>query len=200
MPLDLPAAITSFTTKARKWNRDHFGNIFHRKRKICARLKRVQVALGINPGNFLVDLEQSLLQELSNIENLEAEFWSMKARISWLIEGDRNTTFFHNSTLVRRRRNRITSMKDQSGNSLNGEQAIANFIRQGFKDLFTTSHDSATWRDWQPPFWRCSLKAEDIIKLDLPLTDGEIFDALHSLKPYTAPGPDGLHMGFSHRF
>ena len=48
----------------------------------------------------------------------------MKARITWVVEGDRNMAFFHNSALIRRRRNHITSMKDRSGSWLNGEQAI----------------------------------------------------------------------------
>ena len=68
--------------------------------------------MGNNPNKFLIDLEKSLLAELSTLANLEAEYWSMKSRITWVVEGDRNTTFFHNSALIRRRKNRITCMKD----------------------------------------------------------------------------------------
>ena len=41
---------------------------------------------------------------------------------------------------------------------------------------------------------------DDICKLELPITDEEIFAALRSLKPYKAPGLDGLHAGFFQRF
>lgn len=145
----LSNAITTFTTKARAWNREHFGNILHRKKHICARLKGIQIALGNNPNNFLIELEKSLLSELSAIDTLEAEFWSMKSRISWVVEGDRNTAFFHNSTLIQQRRNHITSLKDRMGNWLNGETEIANFIRQGFLDLFTTSHCNSPLKEKQ---------------------------------------------------
>lgn len=57
-PSSLSNAITTFTTKARIWKRDHFGNIFYRKRRICARLKGIQTALGNNPNNFLIELEK----------------------------------------------------------------------------------------------------------------------------------------------
>ena len=76
----------------------------------------------------------------------------MKLRISWVIEADRNTVFFHNSTLIHQRRNRILSMKDHMGNWLNKEREIASFVGQGFLDLFTTSHYSVPRQDWQPPF------------------------------------------------
>ena len=122
-------AISSFTNKARIRNRDYFGNIFYRKKRICARLNGIQTALANNPNSFLINLEKSLLIELEIVSNLEAEFWSMKSRISWVVEGDRNTAFFHTLALIRRRRNCISSMKDRMGNWLNREHDIANFIR-----------------------------------------------------------------------
>ena len=90
----------------------------------------MQIALGNNLNNFLIDLEKSLLVELSSVANLEAEFWSMKSRISWVVECDRNTTFFHNLALIRRRRNHISSMKDSMDNWLNGDHEIVDFIKQ----------------------------------------------------------------------
>ena len=75
-------AISTFTTKARIWNREHFGKIFQKRRHICTRLKGIQIALAYNPSSFLINLKKSLLSELAHIANLEAEFWSMKSRIS----------------------------------------------------------------------------------------------------------------------
>lgn len=180
----LSNAILNFTIKAKIWNRDYFGNIFQKKRHICARLRGIQTTLGNNPNSFLINLDKSLLYELAHIDNLEAEFWSMKSRISWVVDGDRNTAFFHNLTLIRRRRNRITSMKDCMGNWLSGEHDIASFIRHGFLELFTTSHCSVDLKEWNSPFWRSRLKMEDIALLELPVTDEEVFAALRSLKPY----------------
>ena len=52
-----------------------------------------------------------------------------------MVEGDRNTTFFHNSVLICRRKNRITCMKDSIGNWITGDRQVADFIRQGFIQL-----------------------------------------------------------------
>ncbi|KAL4649917.1 hypothetical protein ACB092_01G049100 [Castanea dentata] len=128
-PNDLPVAINNFITKAKLWNKEHFGNIFHRKKRASARLQGVQVVLANRPNNFLVDLEKALRAELTEISKQEEEFWSMKARISWMVESDRNTAFFHTSALVQRRRNRISNMKDRMGNWLNGKRDIAEFNR-----------------------------------------------------------------------
>nr|POE70957.1 hypothetical protein CFP56_49571 [Quercus suber] len=44
---------------------------------------------------------------------------------------------------VRRRRNLSLCMKDRVGNWLRGDREIADFIRKGFMDLFTSDHCSA---------------------------------------------------------
>ena len=55
------------------------------------------------------------------------------------------------SVKIRRRRNRILCMKDRMGNWLNGEREIADFIRKGFLELFTSDHFSVALADWDPP-------------------------------------------------
>ena len=71
----------------------------------------------------------------------------MKARILWLVEGDRNTAFYHMSALVRRRRNCILCMKDRVGNWLHGDRVIADFIKKGFMELFTSDLCSVSLAD-----------------------------------------------------
>ena len=70
-----------------------FGNLFHWKKCILARLRGVQIALSNNPNNFLVRLEQELRTELFEVLKLEEEYWAIKSRITWLVEGDKNITF-----------------------------------------------------------------------------------------------------------
>ena len=109
-------------------------------------------ALPIYPNNFLVRLEQELRTELFEVLKLEEEYWAIKSRITWLVEGDRNITFYHTSTLVRQSRNHITCLKGHMGNWLNEERDITDFIRTGYSELFMSSHSSSLLFLWDPPF------------------------------------------------
>ncbi|XP_050248720.1 uncharacterized protein LOC126695973 [Quercus robur] len=111
----LEEAIDKFMVKVNDWNRDQFGNIFFKKNRIQARLNGVQRAMAIQPSSSLVELENNLLKELEIILNQEHELWALKSRVNWMVQGDRNTAFYHVSTLVRRNRNRITAIKNSVG-------------------------------------------------------------------------------------
>ena len=124
----------------------------------------------------------------------------MKARILWLVEGDRNTAFYHTSALVRKRRNRILCLKDRVGNWLSGDKKIVEYIRKGFMELFKSDHYSVSLADWKPPFWHSYLNEEEAASIDIMVTDKEISAGLWGLKPYKAPGPDGLRARFFQRF
>ena len=111
-------AINSFTNKAKIWNNKIFGNIFWKKRNLTARLVGVEKALANAPSQRLINIHKFLLGELEKILDLEEELWGMKARTNWLIQGERNTTFFHISTLNRRSNNQIFEIKDPDGSFL----------------------------------------------------------------------------------
>lgn len=108
----LSQAISNFETKVKEWNKNVFGNLFYQKKRVIARLKGVQLALSRNANDFLVGLKKDLRAKLNEVSKLEENFWTMKVRITWLVEGDRNTGFFHTSALVWRRRNHISCIKD----------------------------------------------------------------------------------------
>lgn len=82
-----------------------FGNIFSRKKKIEARLRVIQLALSNRPSQSLIDLENDLKGEYAEVLKIEEEFWIMKSRVEVLVNGDRNTYFYHTSTIARKRRN-----------------------------------------------------------------------------------------------
>ncbi|KAK9984818.1 hypothetical protein SO802_034343 [Lithocarpus litseifolius] len=62
--------------------------------------------------------------------NLETrkEYWTLKSRLNWAAFRDRNTSFSHTSTLVRRHRNRIRSIKNSQGEWITDEGEVKNFI------------------------------------------------------------------------
>lgn len=91
---NLQLAIDQFSSKAKVWNKDHFGNIFLKKKKILrAKLKGIQVALASRPNYFLVELEKRIIGEYADLSKIEEEFWAMKSRVNLLVQGDRKYSF-----------------------------------------------------------------------------------------------------------
>ena len=193
-------AIDTFAKQATLWNKNHFGNIFHKKKRIMARLDGVQRAMASNPSASLVSLENFLIRELDVVLEQEKDLWALKSRINWMVMGDRNTAFYHVSTIARRKRNLITTIKNEVGDWLTEERDVASHIREGFKKLYTTSQEATTGGIGFNKKWQVKLTDAKKESISQMVTDEEIVSAIWSLKAFKAPGPDGLHAGFFQRF
>lgn len=55
----------------------------------------------------LEELESLLKEELDEILRQEEVYWQQKSRITWLKEGERSANFFHKSTLILQKWNKI---------------------------------------------------------------------------------------------
>ena len=116
-----------------------FGNLFARKRRVLARLNGAQKALSSGPNQFLVQLERDLISEYSEIMRQEEEYWGLKSRLNWVAYEDQNTSFFHVSTLVRKHRNKIKSIKNLVEEWITEEDKVKNFILPGYREIYETS-------------------------------------------------------------
>nr|GMD01122.1 LINE-type retrotransposon LIb DNA [Ipomoea batatas] len=112
---DLLSTIAEVTSQSKEWNKNVFGNIFKRKANLQARIKGVQESVYYPNSNGLQVLENKLIAELDQVLVEEELLWFQKSRRQWVQDGDRNTAFYHKSTLIRRNRARIRMLK------INGE-------------------------------------------------------------------------------
>ncbi|KAK9028322.1 hypothetical protein V6N11_068129 [Hibiscus sabdariffa] len=103
--------LVSFQGKSRVWNYEVFRHIGKHKARLLARIKGVELAPERAWSPSLVDLDTTLKKELSEVLLQEEKLWHQKSRCKWITNGDRNTKFFHASTLVRRRKNTIRRLK-----------------------------------------------------------------------------------------
>lgn len=91
-----------------KWNRISFGHIFQKKEGVSKELHTIQQVIQSSGYNQDLMLKENvLLSKLHNIIAKEEEFWKQQSRIMWLKSNDRNSKFFHISTLKHRASNRI---------------------------------------------------------------------------------------------
>ena len=192
----LADALENFTKDAITWNKMQFGNIFARKKNIMARLNGIQRAVSFRPFSFLQNLENELPKELNMVLNQEEELWTFKSRVNWMIQGDRNTSFYHVSTLVRRKRNQIMTIKNAVGDWIFEGHKVKEFIQNGFEDIYSTSHTSANQADPLCSQWQARLIEEEKNSINGGATEDKIKSSLWSLKVFKAPGPDGLHASF----
>ncbi|XP_020420289.1 uncharacterized protein LOC109949309 [Prunus persica] len=62
-----------------------------------------------------------------------------KSRIIWLQDGDRNTKFFHTTTIIRRRRNKIERLKNANGIWIEEANSLKILAVDHFSNLFSTT-------------------------------------------------------------
>ena len=117
-----------------------------------------------------------------------------------MIQSDRNTTFYHMSTLIRRNHNKILNLKDNQGEWITNIHAVMEFVRSSFITLFFTNLVVAP-REVPPSEYICPQIFETEAQvLNLPVHINEIKHALWSLKASKALGSNGLHASFYQRF
>lgn len=197
--VNLVDAKSMFVTKAKEWNREIFGNVFAKKKRLMARLVGIQKAMANRPCTFLINLQNQLSDEYNNILHLEEKLWAMKARTNWIINGEQNTSYFHLSTIVRRSKNRITNIQNAHGEWVHNTGEVKRIFVEYFHKLYQFEQIYCPLSlDWNSD--QCaSLAEEEALALTQPPSDVEIWDALKSMKPFKAPGIDGIHSGFFQR-
>lgn len=160
MKTNLSLALKNFTDLARQWNKNKFGNIFARKKRVLARINGAQKALCNGLNHFLIQLEKELIVEYNMILCQEEEFWALKSHVNWAINGDRNTAFFHVSTLVRRHKTKIRRIKNAVGEWITNEEEIKSSILSDYQQLFKTELPYSLW-DSEVKNFSCTFLSED---------------------------------------
>ena len=190
--------ITSALNKVKEnstiFNQEVFGNIFQRKKHIENRLKGIQSYLERVDSAHHSILEKDLQKEYNHILFQEEMLWYQKSREKWVKFGDKNTSFFHAQTIIRRQRNRIHRLQLPCGTWSSNSDTLQEEAHNYFKNFFSgnqPNHDRSFHEGGHPTI-------DDAGKNSLisPITKVEVLAALNSMKPYKAPGPDGFHCIF----
>ena len=120
-------------------------------------------------------------------------FWLQRSTIKWLKLGDRNTRFFHASTLQWRQPNRISQLMRPKG-WIKEDNQIRQHVNVYFVNLFTTA-GSRSFEFFLCAVPRCITEQMNE-KLCSPLSDKEIGSAAFQLGKLKAPGLDGFSSCF----
>ncbi|KAL5719042.1 hypothetical protein ACHQM5_011876 [Ranunculus cassubicifolius] len=102
--LGLISKLKNTKINLRSWNYKVFGNLGRNISLIHSALDTLQRAPPTKNNLNESKMLQTKLEELPLCEEI---FWKQKSRDKWIDVGERNTKFFHATTLCRRKRNRI---------------------------------------------------------------------------------------------
>jgi hypothetical protein len=123
--------------------------------------------------------------------------WLQRSRISWLKEGDRNTSYFHRQAVWRARKNRIKRLKGVDGVWCDEPRVLKDMTNDYFQKLYQA--DPMVLPDNVIELVEEQIDGEMNMSLCKEFTKEEISDALFQMGPLKAPGPDGLPARFFQR-
>eukprot|EP00253_Pinus_taeda_P022431 PITA_22431 len=178
----------------KRWNKTTFGNILKEKEQIIQEIKKTQQRI-ISEGRSedLAQKEQDMESKLLERERQEEVLWRQKSRIRWLREGEKNTKFFHKSTVQRRMRNQISQVTNGQGEKVETQEGIEQEFVHYFREMSKEPNiNRAEAIDNITRHIPQLITEEQNTLLLKPISLQEVETAVNSLKAGKAPGPDGF--------
>lgn len=194
--------------KAWLTNHQFFGSTVSDKLKSCRKsLSRWKKKFNLNSRDKLMQIqialeaEQSssfpsvvrvkyLKTELIKAYEEEEKYWRQRSKDKWATKGDLNTRYYHASVKTNRNRKRIDKLMDEKGQLQFSEAAKAQVATDFFNKLFKAGSDG----NYEQLFEGFTAKVSDTMNelLIREVTNEEVRDAVFSINPTSAPGPDGM--------
>ncbi|KAK3188492.1 hypothetical protein Dsin_028053 [Dipteronia sinensis] len=133
-----------------------------------------------------------ILTELWKALRIEEQRWRQRSRVKCLLEGDKNTTFFHFVAGGRKRRNYIDNISFDGVLKTKLEE-----IRSGVGDFFEDHYRNVPWS--RPKIRNLPVKKlsrSECESLEEKFSKEEVWVALSSCDGNKAPGPDSFNLNF----
>ncbi|CAN1331091.1 Transposon TX1 uncharacterized 149 kDa protein [Linum perenne] len=180
--------------KLLRWKKKTFGG----NRQSIETLKKELDALtcGAYTTCILEEIDKKQ-KELVSLWKEEEEFWARRTGVQWAKFRDKNTRFFHLSTIQRRGRNHIAKLKNESGTWLEEDKEIRTHVTSFFHSLFEAPKEAY---DLSIVNQMPKLITGDMDRgLSRDVEEWEIKKAVFQMGPNKSPGPDGFAGSFYQR-
>ena len=129
-----------------------------------------------------------------NAIKMQESFWKDRARVKWLIDGDRNSSYFHAYAKVRSASARMSAIHD--GHSLLTDPSdIANHVVGFYQNLYSMHTSATNLEEVCSVILPIVTEEENALLLKI-LTADEVRSAVFHMDAYSAPGPDGFSGSF----
>lgn len=142
-----------------------------------------------------------LRSQLNDWLDKEEIMWDQRSKQLWLINGDRNTKYFHTLARTRKINNSVVRIKKQDGTWLEDYEEIEHAAEEFFLNIYLLSPNPQDDRIVKLKQVNLPLLSNDVAcNLSQMIQKGEIKNAFFQMSPYKSPGIDGLPAGFYHHF
>jgi hypothetical protein len=188
-------AVKEVSRKLWLWDKEVLGGL-----KNC--IKKAKKALELCRRGPLdqrnISREHVLQFKLGRLEDQHSTFWQQRAHANWLKFGDRNTSYFHDFALKRKKVNRIKKLRREEGGVVETEEEIGTYITNHCKSLFMSS--VGPLNDELLDHVPNSVTIEMNTSLTREFSVEEVKEALDSIGDLKEPGPDGMPAIFYKKF
>ncbi|KAJ6815657.1 uncharacterized protein M6B38_300700 [Iris pallida] len=119
------------------WSRSAFGDVFQVDKKAEDTVLKAKIEFDSDPTpssrTFLNESKATLKQR----SLIGEAFWRQKARVKWDLQGDRNTSYFHDCVSSRRKHLFIHQLTREDGSIVSDQADIHRKAEQFFEKLFS---------------------------------------------------------------
>ncbi|XP_071723980.1 uncharacterized protein [Rutidosis leptorrhynchoides] len=147
-------------------------------------------------NQILLDGKQALVSAYRGLLGQERDFYRQKSRVSRMKDGDTNTSFFHNSILVRNALNGIRSLQLPDGSISKCQDEISMHMVNFYRELLGTNPHQRAHAQEEIISLGALLSGEDEILLCRDVSYEKIKNALWGIGNFKAPGLDGFNAKF----
>ncbi|KAK4415068.1 hypothetical protein Salat_2613900 [Sesamum alatum] len=128
--------------RLKDWNRLTFGDIFHNLQLAEPATLEAERLYDRMPTDFNLMHMNRCTTQLTHVLTIEEDFWRQKAACKWVLDGDRNTRFYHSMVQKKRARNFLSAL------TVNGQEITAEDLPGSgvahFRQLLTSDNHQPT--------------------------------------------------------
>ncbi|KAF5186039.1 Dnase i-like superfamily protein [Thalictrum thalictroides] len=176
------------------WAKEHFSNINGRVVAAKENMLEIQGLLEADPHDtMLINSEKEARSSYADLIRMEFEELKQKTNCTWMLKGDKCTTYFHGILKERKSRNKIWTVCDTYGNKITDRDAVQSLIVDHYSHLLDSDNEETTDLNSIDEMQVIhSLNEEDALDLLKDIKDDEIKACFFDINNYKSPGPDGF--------
>ena len=189
--------MAQFTMQINVWKKEVFGDIFRKKKRLLARISGIQSAPNYGRSRYLDKIEKELQSQLRDTLDHEERLWLQKSKAQWLQDGDKNTCYYHTKTIIKRRRNTILTLTDESGNWVYDHEKLQQMGCSFFSDLYIEENRDCPTLSCNTSY--PALEAQLKALFPQPINPQEVRSTMFNIRPLKAQGPMGIPVCFTNK-